>query len=122
MKTTTTILILFLAVITLSAQDITGKWSGALTVQDQMGQNVTLRLNFNISKTDNGYTSTMDSPDQGAMGLPVDSTLYSNQELTIKIAQFDFLYEGKVVDKTNMEGSITQMGQTRDLNMKKVTE
>lgn len=113
---------LFLAVLTLSAQEITGKWSGALSVQDQMGQNVELRINFNISKTDNGYTSTLDSPDQNAFGMAVDSTTYENQELTIKMAQFDILYKGKVVDKTNMEGTLTQMGQTRELNMKKETE
>ena len=89
---TRVIFVMLLAVIILSAQDITGKWTGVLSVTDQMGQAVELRLNFNISTTDNGYTSTMDSPDQNAYGM---------------------------VDDTNIKGTLTQAGQSNELNMNK---
>jgi hypothetical protein len=122
MKRTTTILILLLAVITLSAQDITGKWTGAKSFTDQMGQSKTLRINFNISTTDNGYTSTLDSPDQNTYGYAVDSTLFKKPELTIKISSLQVVYVGTVVDDTNMNGLLTQAGQSNELNMKKETE
>ena len=110
---------MLLAVITLSAQDITGKWTGVLSVTDPMGQAVDLRLNFNISTTDNGYTSTLDSPDQDTYGYAVDSTLFKKPELTIKISNLQVVYVGTVVDETTMNGILTQAGQSNELNMKK---
>ena len=113
---------MLLAVITISAQDITGKWTGALTFADQMGQNVTLRINFNISKTDDGYTSNIDSPDQDAYGLTVDSTFFKKPELTIKVTALNLVYVGNLVDDTNIKGTLTQNGQSFDLALKKETE
>jgi len=122
MKKLTGILILLLAVITLSAQDITGKWTGAISFPDQMGGTMELRINFNISATDDGYTTTLDSPDQDAYGIPVDSTFYKKPELTVKVTDLFLEYTGKLVDDTSMEGTLTQNGQVLDLNLKKVTE
>ena len=113
---------MLLAVITISAQDITGKWTGALTFADQMGQNVTLRINFNISKTDDGYTSNIDSPDQDAYGLTVDSTFFKKPELTIKAIALNLVYVGNQVDDTNIKGTLTQNGQSFDLALKKEAE
>lgn len=48
----------------LFGQNVTGQqWNGVLKVQ---GMN--LRIVFNVIKSDNGYNSTIDSPDQGAKG------------------------------------------------------
>ena len=55
----------------LCAQDITGQWNGVLNIQ---GMN--MRIVFHISKIDNGYASTMDSPDQSAFGIPVTATIF----------------------------------------------
>jgi len=122
MKKITSIFILLLAVITLSAQDITGKWSGVLSVTDQMGQSGQLRLNFNISSTDDGYTSTLDSPDQNTYGYAVDSTIFKKPELTIKVSSLQVVYVGTLVDATTMNGTLTQAGQSNELNMKKEAE
>ena len=120
MKSITTIFILFLAVITLSAQDIAGTWSGDLDIADQMGQTQKLTVKFNISATDDGYISTLDSPDQGAYGMAVDTTFYKDSELTIKAAEYQQLvYEGKLLDATTMNGTLTQAGMSFELNMKK---
>ena len=122
MKKILSIFVLFLAVATLSAQDITGKWAGKLSFTDQMGNPTELRINFHISKTDNGYSSTLDSPDQGGFGIPNDTTIFKDSELTIKKAEFDVVYVAKLVDETSLEGTLTQMGQSLELNMKKETE
>jgi len=63
------------------SQDITGQWTGLLKVQGMQ-----LRVVFNISKTDSGYSSTMDSPDQGAKGIPVTSTIFDNPKLKIEVS------------------------------------
>ncbi len=120
MKSITTIFILFLAVITLSAQDITGTWSGDLSITDQMGQAQKLTVKFNISATDDGYISTLDSPDQDALGMAVDTTFFKDSELTIKAADYqNLVYVGKIVDATTMNGTLTQAGMDLELNMKK---
>jgi uncharacterized protein len=117
MKRVKSIIIMLLAVCSLYAQDITGTWSGALTTPNQQ-----LRINFNISAADDGYTSTMDSPDQEAYGIPVDSTFFKKPELTIKMAMIDLVYVGTLVDDTNIQGTLTQVGQTFELNLKKKPE
>ncbi len=119
MKRITTIFILLLAVITLSAQDITGTWTGDLSFTDGMGQAGNLTIKFNISETDDGYTSTLDSPDQNAYGIAVDSTFFKKPELTIKISNLQVVYVGTVVDGSTMNGILTQAGQSNELNMKK---
>jgi hypothetical protein len=123
MKRITTIFVLLLAVITLSAQDITGTWAGDLDITDGMGQTSKLTVKFNVSATDNGYTSTLDSPDQNAYDMPVDTTFFKNSELTVKAAEYQQLvYVGKLVDDTTMNGTLTQAGMALELNLKKETE
>jgi hypothetical protein len=117
MKKLKTILILLLTVCSLYAQDITGTWSGTLTIPNQQ-----LRINFNISASDDGYTSTLDSPDQEAYGIPVDTTFFQKPELTIKLASIDLVYVGTLIDDTNINGTLTQFGQAYEINLKKKTE
>ena len=66
MKTISILLITLLASLTLTAQDIAGQWNGVLNVQGTQ-----LRLVFNVSITDNGYSSTMDSNRQKASNLSI---------------------------------------------------
>jgi hypothetical protein len=123
MKSIPTIFVLFLATITLSAQDIIGTWSGDMNVTDQMGQAQKLTVKFNISATDDGYTSTLDSPDQEAYDMAVDTTIFKDSELTIKAAEYqNLVYVGKLADATTMNGTLTQAGMDLELNMKKETE
>ncbi len=115
-------MVLLLAVITLSAQDITGTWAGDLNFTNGMGQAQELAVKFNISATDDGYTSTMDSPDQGGFGIPLDTIFFKKPELTIKKAEYQLVYVGTVVDETTMNGTFTQGEIVLELNMKKETE
>ena len=101
----------------LFAQDITGTWSGTLTIPQG-----TLRVNFNITSTDDGYTSTLDSPDQNAFGIPTDSTTYKKPDLRVVIAQLGAEYEGKLTEENKFEGTFTQMGQALDLVLTKKEE
>ena len=73
----------------LQAQDVTGQWNGVLSIQ---GMN--LRLVFHIN-TGDGYTSTMDSPDQGALGIPVASTAFDGSKLSLAVPTIGLSYEGE---------------------------
>ena len=50
----------------LVSQDITGTWNGALEVLP--GNQ--LSIVFHVVEEGDGYVTTMDSPDQGALGIP----------------------------------------------------
>lgn len=122
MKRVYAIFIMLLALFSLYGQDIIGDWNGAFTVDTPEGEAVTLRIVFHITATDNGFTSTLDSPDQGGFGISTDATTFEEKELSIKIGELDFVYTGKLIDAKTIEGSFTQMGQTFDLNMTKKEE
>lgn len=92
------------------AQDITGKWNGALKVSGTQ-----LRLVFNIEKNGEIFKSTMDSPDQGAKGIPCDETSFENNVLKIKISSIGAGYEG-TLQGDSISGTFTQMGMKMPLN------
>lgn len=95
MKNITLVLFAVFTTLTMYGQDITGQWNGILKVQGTQ-----LRVVFNINKTGNCYSSTMDSPDQGAKGIPVTSTTFENSILKIEITNAAIQYEG-TLDKDN---------------------
>lgn len=98
----------------LFGQDITGQWNGILNVQGTQ-----LRLVFNISKTDAGLSSTMDSPDQGAKGIPVTSTSFENQVLKLAVTNLGVEYQG-TLDKDNViVGDFKQRGMSFPLKLSK---
>jgi len=114
MKKTVLIAFVILTSLSIFAQDISGKWNGILNVQGTQ-----LRLVFNITRADNGYSSTMDSPDQGATGIPVTSTSYENSILKLEISTAGIQYEG-TLDKENVfVGTFKQAGQSFPLNLTK---
>jgi uncharacterized protein len=89
------------------SQDITGDWNGALKVGGMQ-----LRLVFHITKTDAVYSATMDSPDQGAKGIPMSKTTYENQVLTVEMAAAKINYSGTFNNKDTVMGTFNQGGQS----------
>jgi hypothetical protein len=110
------ILVIAVCVISFSVfgQDISGKWSGKL-------QGVELRVDFNLSAVDKGYTATLDSPDQNAYGIPVTSVEFKKPDIIIKINDISAEYKGKLSEENLIKGTFTQMGQVfpMDLTRKK---
>ena len=98
---------------TLQAQDITGSWNG----KAEFGLR-SLRLVFHIERTAGGYSATMDSPDQGAKGIPASSASFERDTLRIAVSQIDFTYTG-VPEGNKMRGSVTQRGNTYPLNLER---
>ena len=93
-------------------QDITGEWNGVLKVQSTQ-----LRIVFHITKTEAGYSATMDSPDQGAKDIPMSKTTFENSVLTIEMAAAKIEYTGKPDSSGMIIGIFKQSGQTFPLNL-----
>ena len=108
------LLISLLSSIPLSSQDITGQWHGVLKVQGTQ-----LRLVFNVSKTGTGISSTMDSPDQGAKGIPTTTTSFENSILKITLANAKIDYEGTLGQDNVIVGTFKQGGQSFPMNLSK---
>jgi len=106
-----------LAVIGLSAQNIAGDWHGTLKAGG-----AELRLVLHIAKSDNGsLTSTLDSVDQGANGIPVNSTTLQDSVLKLTVDAVQGTYEGKVnADASSIAGTWTQ-GQPLPLEFQRGT-
>ena len=93
----------------LTAQTIEGDWYGKATIQG-----IVLRLTVHVKATDQGYTSTFDSPEQGAYNVPSSTTVFKYPHFSISYAEAGFKYEGLVnPDFTEIAGKLEQ----RDLKV-----
>ena len=115
MKKTALLIFVSLFSLTIFGQNITGQWNGALKVQGTQ-----LRLVFNITKTDDGISATMDSPDQGAKEIPTTTTSFENSILKITIENAKIEYEGALGKDNIIVGTFKQGGQSFPMNLSKV--
>lgn len=99
-----TVLLLFAVSLNIFAQDLTGDWFGVLDIQGTK-----LNLVFHIEKQESGYAATMDSPDQGAKGIPTSSVTYENQVLTIEAKNLGMKFTGNYLgDAKTIKGTFNQ--------------
>ncbi len=112
MKRTSLLFIFCFVFNNLFSQNIIGQWSGVLKIQGTQ-----LRVVFNVIKTDSGYASTMDSPDQGAKGIPTTKTEFENESLKITAEKLRMNFEGKLENDTIIKGNFVQNGFTFPLNL-----
>ncbi|MDR1357209.1 MAG: alpha/beta fold hydrolase [Tannerellaceae bacterium] len=95
-------------------QEIAGDWNGVLKIQQ-----VELRLVLHISRTDAGYSATMDSPDQGATGIPVTSISFENPALKFSVDGLRLRYEGALNADGAIAGTFYQGSVSLPLNLEK---
>jgi len=95
-----------------SGQDITGSWNGILKFSG-----IQLRLKLNVSQASNGYSATMDSPDQGAAGIVVKKTTFQDSILQFEVAGLGVQFEGKLQKGDSIPGTFKQGGQEIPLTL-----
>ena len=97
--------------------NIEGIWEGKLKVPG-----AELRIVFNISKNSDGIlTATLDSPDQGATGIPVEEVIFKDNTLRLEVKSVGAVFEGKVSeDFLVIEGELKQSGGAFPLTVKRV--
>ncbi len=97
----------------LMAQDITGMWQGEIPAGGKQ-----LHLVFNIKKiSDTSYTSTFDSPDQKAFGIPCSKTAMVNDSIFIDVGKAGISYRGLWDKKKNISGTFIQGTAKLPLNL-----
>lgn len=98
-------LTLLLLPLAAAAQVPTGSWEGTLAFRD-----VRMRIVFHIAAADTCLTATMDSPDQGARGLPVERVAWREGELRLELPALQAAYRGMVLPVGLIVGTFTQAG------------
>ena len=94
--------------------DIDGDWLG--TLDTGMGK---LRLVLHITNTEDGLIATMDSPDQGVNGLPVNSITRTGAEFKFEMKSIGGNYDGTIgTDLGTISGTWSQMGKSWPLVLK----
>lgn len=104
MKTKVLLLFLIVSLQSLFSQEIQGSWAGNLSIQGSQ-----LPLIFNIQKNGDLFQTTLDSPMQGAKGIPIKETTFVNNELQIAVANLNLKFTGLFKGET-IEGTFVQNG------------
>ncbi|UCG44400.1 MAG: alpha/beta fold hydrolase [candidate division WOR-3 bacterium] len=94
-----------------AGNEIVGIWQGKLEVMP--GTEMTIV--FRISEADAGLTALMDSPDQGATGIPTSSVSYQSKTLVIEVKGIGGRYEGTMQENRTIRGTWSQGGSALDL-------
>lgn len=84
--------------------DIDGAWTG--TLDTGMGK---LRVVFHIVNTEDGLIATLDSPDQGAKGIPISSVKREGNSLSMEAKSIGGVFKGRIaMDLSSIGGVWTQ--------------
>ncbi|TDP02398.1 hypothetical protein EV145_103386 [Flavobacterium sp. 245] len=98
----------------MNGQEVQGQWNGLLKVPGTQ-----LRIVFHVNKTETGYSATMDSPDQKAIGIPMEKATFENSVLKLEMPKALISYEGTLNKDNIIVGKFTQGGQSLELNLSK---
>jgi uncharacterized protein len=95
---------------------IEGDWQGTLRAGKEE-----LHLVVHITRDSHGLlAATLDSPDEGAMGIPITDITFENAKLTFSSDNISANYEGQAnSDLSSISGSWSQVGNTLPLNLKR---
>ncbi len=102
------------------AASLAGSWLGTLKVPPS----TELRIVFNLTANPDGSLSgTLDSPDQGASGIPITQIKFEDGRVHVAVERVMGSYEGTLsADGSELDGKWTQSGISLDLVMKRVAE
>ena len=91
-----------------------GSWAGSLEAGGSE-----LRVVFHIERADDGsLTASMDSPDQGATGIPVSSVSVEDDSLMLEVSRINGQFAGALnADGPAIEGTWTQGGRSFPLTL-----
>ncbi|MES3629709.1 MAG: hypothetical protein PPP56_06045 [Longimonas sp.] len=92
---------------------IEGSWKGTLEIQQ-----ADFRLIFHVERGEEGeLIGTMDSPDQGAEGIPISAVSVEEETVVFEVDAIDGRFEGEWTDEGALEGAWLQGGQSFPLEL-----
>lgn len=95
-----------------NAQNVSGDWNGVLSVQGMK-----LRIVFHVTKTDAGYSATMDSPDQGAKGIAMTAASFEGNVLKLEHSAAKIVFTGTFDGNAEIKGEFVQAGMKFPMNL-----
>ncbi|TVP60378.1 MAG: alpha/beta fold hydrolase [Gemmatimonadales bacterium] len=96
-----------------------GSWQGSLAV----GPGIELPLVVHLTPGDEGdWTATLDSPAQGAVGIPVSSVAWDDGLLRLEISAIGATYEGRLDAEGRLEGTFQQGGTSFPLTLERTED
>lgn len=96
---------------------ITGSWRGQIALGNDQ-----LTLLVHIHDENGRLVASIDSPDQMATGIPVESVRFENDTLLLSLPALMASYTGAKQASGRIHGKWTQGGMTFDLNLAPTTE
>lgn len=100
------IFLLIGAALAASASDLSGTWTGNLVAGGR-----TLRTGLNITEAAGHYTATLDSYDQGAVGIPATRVTVEGTRLHLDAPAIDAVYDATLsADGKTLSGTWKQRG------------
>ena len=121
MKNFTLIIILifsFFTTVKTYAENINGEWEGKLKITPELSLRFVLNITYNENKPS---TVTMDSPDQGAYGIPLNIVYLDKDSVNVSYPQLAISYKGRLTDN-EISGNFTQGGLTLPLTLSAKSE
>lgn len=97
----------------IQAQGLAGSWTGKLNLG---GASLSIVFHF-TEGTDGKWTCAMDSPDQGAKGIPAEVVSADPAALKVEVKALRVVYEGALTEG-EIKGKFTQNGFAIPLNLK----
>ncbi|WP_304131745.1 S9 family peptidase [Ignavibacterium album] len=116
MKTILRLTLIVLLTISSFAQvkDLNGSWSGRL----KLPNGIQLTIVFNINYSDEKYSATLDSPDQGVKGIPCGEVKVISDSISIDVPAIVGNYSGKINSEAKtISGLWNQAGSSFELNL-----
>jgi hypothetical protein len=115
------ILILIVLAMPVSAQNptgtIEGNWLGVLEFSG-----IKMRFALKVTKSGDGFTAKLDSIDQGAKDLPIDSIIRQGNSVSFSAAKFGLSYDGTLDEKGDeIKGTFKQGASSIPLVFKRVS-
>ena len=104
--------ILGLMMVQMMAQNIEGTWHGLIEIPGKP-----LKISFNIEKNGSDFSATMDVPEQGAKGLPMNTVVFENNKLVMNLEMAGIVYEGIWENDEKINGKFMQGGMVLPLNL-----
>jgi uncharacterized protein len=93
------------------SQDISGDWSGEINISGRK-----LGFGMQISEVNGQFQSVMDIPEQKAMGIPMTSTVFIENKLTIESKEMRGVFSGEYKDD-KFSGTFSQNGANMPFSM-----
>ncbi len=95
-----------------------GDWEGKISAQG-----MEYRIAYHIAEADDGTLSaTLDSPDQGAFGLPFDSIETDGESVRLSYAAAGAVWEGTLTEDGRLDGVWRQGGSEIPLVLHRVKD